>query len=80
MHFFSRRPVLALAALLALSTGMLTETTPARAATLGPPKELPAPTKATPMPAYELAGYDGSKGRSTDLRDKVAVFRFWATW
>ena len=54
---------------------------PAHAASVAePPKGLAAPPQATPMPAFELTGFDGSKARSTDLRDKVAVFRFWATW
>ena len=52
----------------------------AAAAAPEPPKGLTAPPQATPMPAFELAGVDGSKARSTDLRNKVAVFRFWATW
>ena len=45
-----------------------------------PPKGLSAPPQATPMPAFELSGIDGSKVRSTDLRDKVTVIRFWASW
>jgi len=45
-----------------------------------PPKGLSAPPQPTPMPAFELPGIDGSKARSTDLRDKVTVIRFWATW
>jgi hypothetical protein len=68
-------PCLALAAILAAAAAV-----PARAATLEPPKGLAAPPQATPMPAFELTGYDGSRARSADLRDKVAVFRFWATW
>jgi hypothetical protein len=32
------------------------------------------------MPVFELPGIDGAKLRSTDLRDKVTVIRFWATW
>lgn len=80
MHLSSRRPALALVMFLALSTGMLAATTRARAATLEPPKGLAAPPQAMPMPAFELTGYDGSRVRAADLRDKVAVFRFWATW
>jgi hypothetical protein len=45
-----------------------------------PPKGLSAPPQATLMPAFELPGVNGTKGRSADLRDKVAVIRFWATW
>jgi hypothetical protein len=67
---------LALAATLAAAGAV-----PAHAASPAePPKGLAAPPQATPMPAFELTGYDGSKARSSDLRDKVAVFRFWATW
>jgi len=80
MHFSSCRPALTLVLLLALGAGMLSATTPARAAPLDPPKGLAAPPQATPMPAFELPGIDGSKVRHTDLRDKVTVFRFWATW
>lgn len=68
-------PCLALAATLAAAAAL-----PARAAALEPPKGLAAPPQATPMPAFELTGYDGSKARSSELRDKVTVFRFWATW
>ena len=52
----------------------------ATAAPLEPPKGLAAPPQATPMPAFELPGIDGTKVRHTDLREKVTVFRFWATW
>ena len=68
-------PCLAVAATLAAAVAV-----PAHAATLEPPKGLAAPAQATPMPTFELTGVDGSKVRSTDLRDKVTVFRFWATW
>ena len=68
-------PCLALAAILAAAAAV-----PARAAALEPPKGLAAPPQTTPMPAFDLTGFDGSKVRSSDLRDKVAVFRFWATW
>ena len=68
-------PRLALAATLAAAAAV-----PATAATLEPPKGLATPPQATPIPAFELTAVDGSKVRSTDLRDKVTVFRFWATW
>lgn len=45
-----------------------------------PPKGLSAPPQPTPMPQFELPGIDGSKARSADLRNKVAVIRFWASW
>ena len=66
-------PRLALAATLAAAAAV-----PAHAATLDPPKGFMA--QATPMPTFELTGIDGSKVRTADLRDKVTVIRFWATW
>lgn len=66
----------ALAATLAAAAAV-----PARAASPAePPKGLSAPPTAATMPAFEMTGFDGSKVRSTDLRDKVTVIRFWATW
>jgi hypothetical protein len=76
-RFAPRRvPLLACVVLAAALASSFT----ARAAPVEPPKGLAAPPQATPMPAFELAGVDGSKARSTDLRNRVAVFRFWATW
>ena len=66
-------PCLALAATLATAVAV-----PTHAATLDPPKGFMA--QATPMPTFELTGIDGSKVRTADLRDKVTVIRFWATW
>lgn len=80
MRLSSRCSASALVLLLALSAGMLTATASARAATLEPPKGLTTPAQAIPIPAFELPGIDGSKVRSADLRDKVTVIRFWATW
>lgn len=34
----------------------------------------------TPMPAFQLPGLNGSSGSDTDLRNKVTVIRFWASW
>jgi len=66
---------------LALGATLLTAAAPAHAVSPPePPKGLSAPPQATPMPVFELPGINGTKTRSTDLRDKVAVIRFWATW
>ena len=66
---------------LALGTGVLGMAAPAPAGSPAePPKGLSAPPQATPMPVFELPGINGTKARSTDLRDKVTVIRFWATW
>lgn len=37
-------------------------------------------TPPTPMPAFQLPGLNGSSGSDTDLRNKVTVIRFWASW
>ncbi len=49
-------------------------TTPAAADTLVP---LPQPT---PMPAFKIPGINGSSGSDADLRNKVTIIRFWASW
>lgn len=33
-----------------------------------------------PMPAFKLPGLNGSAGSDADLRNKVTVIRFWASW
>ena len=45
-----------------------------------PPAGLIAVSSATPMPAFQLRAVDGSTASSADLRGKVVVVRFWATW
>lgn len=60
-----------LAALLG-STLMLTQ--PATADTLVP---VPQPT---PMPSFKIPGINGSSGSDADLRNKVTIIRFWASW
>ena len=68
------RPTAALAALL-LSGLMLSATaSTASANTLQPV------TPPTPMPAFKLPGLNGTSGSDTDLRNKVTVIRFWASW
>lgn len=33
-----------------------------------------------PMPEFKLPGLNGSSGSDADLRNKVTVIRFWASW
>lgn len=39
-----------------------------------------APVPPTPMPAFKLPGLNGSGGSDADLRNKVTIIRFWASW
>ncbi|MBS1220315.1 MAG: hypothetical protein H6R21_3448, partial [Proteobacteria bacterium] len=34
----------------------------------------------TPMPAFSIPGISGTRGSDADLRNKVTVIRFWASW
>ena len=52
----------------------------ATAADLAPPAGLTAPATATRLPAFNLATAVGGTVRSDDLRGKVVIARFWATW
>jgi len=55
--------------------------TPARAAELpAPPAGLKAPAKPAQMPAFNLSTASGGAVRADDLRGKVVIARFWATW
>jgi cytochrome oxidase Cu insertion factor (SCO1/SenC/PrrC family) len=45
-----------------------------------PPPGLIEVSSGTPMPAFQLPAVDGSTTTSADLRGKVVVVRFWATW
>ncbi len=47
---------------------------PVAAGTLAP---LPQPT---PMPSFKIPGINGSGGSDADLRNKVTIIRFWASW
>ena len=47
---------------------------PAAAEVLAP---LPQPV---PMPAFALPGLNGSSFSDDDLRNKVTIIRFWASW
>jgi hypothetical protein len=33
-----------------------------------------------PIPAFQLPGLNSSNGSDADLRNKVTVIRFWASW
>ena len=60
-----------------LATGILS----AGAAGLPPlPAGLTAPTTPTRMPAFNLQMAAGGTLRADDLRGKVVIARFWATW
>ncbi len=37
-------------------------------------------TPAVPMPAFKLPGLNGANYSDADLRNKVTVIRFWASW
>ena len=37
-------------------------------------------TPPVPMPAFKLPGLNGNGGSDADLRNKVTVIRFWASW
>jgi hypothetical protein len=49
-------------------------TLPARADSL---QQLTPPA---PMPSFKLNGLNGSSASDADLRNKVTVIRFWASW
>jgi hypothetical protein len=70
MRYSALRPALLLAA------GMLftAATLPARADSL---QQLTPPA---PMPSFKLNGLNGSSASDADLRNKVTVIRFWASW
>jgi hypothetical protein len=54
-----------------LNTGL---SRPAAAETLTPV------TPPVPMPAFRLPGLNGNSGSDADLRNKVTIIRFWASW
>lgn len=37
-------------------------------------------TPPAPIPAFKLPGLNGSNSSDADLRNKVTVIRFWASW
>lgn len=52
----------------------------AAAADLTPPPGLAAPAKPTRLPEFSLPTAAGAFVKSGDMRGKVVVVRFWATW
>ncbi len=36
--------------------------------------------KPVPMPAFRLPGLNSNGGSDADLRNKVTIIRFWASW
>ncbi len=76
---FRRTALRGLVALAAgvLAPGMIT----AIAADLPPlPAGLAAPSKPTPAPVFDLPLANGGTMRADELRGKVVIARFWATW
>ena len=49
-------------------------TSPAAADTITPL------TPQVPLPAFKLPGINGTSGSDADLRNKVTIIRFWASW
>jgi hypothetical protein len=45
-----------------------------------PPDGLLPPETPTSIPDFRLPSVDGKTLAAADLRDKVVVIRFWATW
>jgi len=52
----------------------------AAAADLAPPAGLTAPAKPTQLPAFNLRTAAGGAVRSEEVRGKIVIARFWATW
>ena len=52
------------------------------AASAGTVRKAPAPPaiRGKPFPDFELPDLDGGKLRASDLKDKVVLVNFWATW
>jgi len=40
---------------------------------------VPLPQPAA-MPSFKIPGINGSSGSDADLRNKVTIIRFWASW
>lgn len=44
------------------------------------PTKLVAPAVATKVPDFEFANINGGRLKSSDMKGKVIIIRFWATW
>ena len=66
--------------LMAFGVALASAVINAAAAELAPPAGLSAPAKPTRLPAFNLPTAVGGTVRSDDLRGKVVIARFWATW
>ncbi len=44
------------------------------------PPNLTAPPQPTAMPAFSLPAINGGTLQSSDMKGKVVVIRFWASW
>jgi cytochrome c biogenesis protein CcmG, thiol:disulfide interchange protein DsbE len=44
------------------------------------PRDVPSPLVGRPAAAFALTGYDGAKLQLSELRGKVVVVNFWASW
>lgn len=64
-----------LISLIAASAFMLGITAPPAAADTLAPLAQP-----TPMPAFKIPALSGGSGSDADLRNKVTIIRFWASW
>jgi len=45
-----------------------------------PPAVMAPPAKPTALPEFEFANLHGGTLKSSDMKGKVIVIRFWATW
>jgi len=63
-----------LIAFLLLCAGLIVSAPSFSAQTFG---ELDRPV---PMPSFRLPSLDGKGGGDADLRNKVTIIRFWASW
>lgn len=59
-----------------LFTGLVFSTAPFGAA--ADPLQPVSPS--TPIPAFKITGLGGISSSDADLRNKVTVIRFWASW
>jgi hypothetical protein len=66
--------------LMLLGIALAAATSHSSAADLAPPAGLSAPSQLKPIPAFNLQTVAGGILRSDDLRGKIVIVRFWATW